>query len=49
MIRNVSLALLAGLSLSMVSVAQDKERPVPPIPITISKEAQDFLRTAPPL
>ena len=47
MLRNVILALLTCSCLSVASVAQDKGRPVPPIPTTISKEAQDFLRTPP--
>ena len=46
MLRNVILALPTYLCLSVASVAQDT-RPVPPIPITISEEAQAFLRTPP--
>ena len=37
------------VSFQIAADTQDKGRPVPPIPITISKEAQDFLRTAPPV
>ncbi len=49
MMRNVILAMLVGLGLMVAAGGQENGRPVPPIPITISKEAQDFLRTAPPI
>ncbi len=46
--RNTVLTLLACSCLSVALMAQetqDKRRPVPPVPTTISGEAQDFLRT----
>lgn len=49
MLRNVIFPLVACLCLSVASMAQDTPRPIPSIPSTISQEAQDFLRNAPPI
>ena len=50
MLRHTFPVILIISSFGQISMAQDKERPVPlTIPTTISKEAQEFLRNAPPI
>ena len=48
MVRYVIPTLLISTYLSAALVAQDKEGTVPPVPNTISREAQEFLRNSPP-
>ena len=48
MVRYVIPTLLISTCLSATLVAQDNQRAVPPVPNTISREAQEFLRNSPP-
>lgn len=49
MMRQAILMILIAPCLSATLVAQDKAKAVVPIPTTISQEAQEFLRNAPPI